>query len=518
MDRLRILLLEDNPHDAALVERELRRGAIEFELLRASDRTSFVEALASRPDLVISDYGLPGFDGLSAFALFREQQPDAPFILVSGEIGEELAVAAIRQGVSDYLLKDRLQRLPTAVRTALEQQRLRREKEQLEKRLLRADRLESLGQLAAGVAHDLNNILTPIMMAAEVLPDSVRSADDLALVTTIRTCAERGAQVLRQLLAFGRGTGGEKVRVRLHHSVAETASLVRETFPRSVTLTLEVTAPDVEVFADPTQVQQILLNLCVNARDAMRDTGTLTLGLALANVEPATTRAHPGSKPGPHAVLRVRDSGSGITPADLERIFDPFFTTKPLDQGTGLGLSSVLGIVKAHGGFIQVDSAVGEGSEFRVYLPVAATSNVQPMPEKVAAERRAPGGMVLVVDDEPQVRGVVRRGLTRHGYRVLEAFDGASGFEQFTANARDIGAVVLDLSMPVVDGLSLVRRLRGCGAEVPVIAMMGLASAEQVRELRELGVRHLLQKPFGIGELLKHLSLHFSEPRAVPPS
>ena len=210
MPTARVLLLEDNPHDAELVELELRRGGVDVELTRVWNRDTYVELLDPGPDLVISDYNLPGFDGLSALALLRERHHETPFILVSGALGEELAVSAMRQGVSDYLLKDRLTRLPNAVRMALEGVRLRREKEQLQQRLLRADRLESLGQLAAGIAHDLNNILLPIMMAAEVLPDSVHGADGHELLATIRTSVERGAKILKQLLAFGRGTSGDR--------------------------------------------------------------------------------------------------------------------------------------------------------------------------------------------------------------------------------------------------------------------------------------------------------------------
>jgi signal transduction histidine kinase len=511
MPAVRVLLLEDNPHDAELVERELRRGGLDFELVRAADRTTYVEALKTRPDLVISDYGLPSFDGLTAFALLRAQQPGTPFILVSGAIGEELAVAAIREGVSDYLLKDRLTRLPNAAFAALEQVRLRREKEQLEERLLRADRLESLGQLAAGVAHDLNNILTPIMMAADTLGEGAQNADDRALLSTISTCAERGAKVLRQLLAFGRGTSGEKVPVHLAMSVAEIASLIRETFPRGVTLEVRVEAHEARVLGDPTQIQQILMNLCVNARDAMPRGGVLALTLSEQAVEERVTRGHPGTEPGRYALLSVRDTGTGIAPADLERIFDPFFTTKPVDEGTGLGLSSVLGIVKSHGGFIQVDSVPGKGSEFRVYLPLRQNPSGGVSATRGTPDRRAEGGVVLVVDDEPTVRQVIHMGLERFGYRVLEAVDGASGIDRFRADVREIGAVVIDLSMPEVDGLELVRAIRALGSSVPIIAIVGLATSHQVQELRALGVRHLLQKPFGIAELLKPLAGYFAE-------
>jgi len=503
---LRILLVEDNENDAELVERELRRGGLEFELVRVWDRARYLELLESQPDLVISDYSMPGFDGLSAHSLLREREGETPFILVSGALGEELAVAAMRQGVSDYLLKDRLTRLPNAVRMALEQARLRREKEQLQQRLLRADRLESLGQLAAGVAHDLNNILLPIMMAAEVLPESVHGADGHELLDTIRVSVERGAKVLRQLLAFGRGTSGDRQRLKLSAAMDEVTGLVRETFPRAITLSVQQSAPAAEVLADPTQIQQVLLNLCVNARDAMPGGGKLELGLSERDVTRETASLYPGSQPGRYAVLSVRDTGSGIAAADLDRIFDPFYTTKPLDQGTGLGLSSVLGIVKGHGGFVEVDSAPGAGSEFRVFLPLARGSDSTPSRPAPGQRARGGGGLVLLVDDEPTVRQVLRAGLVHGGYSVLDATDGESGFERFSAERSRIGALVVDLSMPGVDGVGLIRRIREQGSNVPIIAMMGSVASDQARTLEKLGVSRVLPKPFGLEDLLKLLA------------
>jgi signal transduction histidine kinase len=511
MQPLRILLLEDNPNDAELVELELRRGGLEFELVRAWEQSRYLELLESPLDIVISDYNLPGFDGLSAFALLREHQHETPFILVSGALGEELAVAAMRQGVSDYLLKDRLTRLPNAVRVALEQAQLRREKEQLQQRLLRADRLESLGQLAAGVAHDLNNILLPIMMAAEVLPDSVQGEDGHELLATIRLSVERGAKILKQLLAFGRGTSGERECLKVEAALREVSALMRETFPRGISLQVQVTAPDAEVLADPTQIQQVLLNLCVNARDAMPGGGTLTLGLSRCDVDRETARLHPGSQAGPHAVLSVKDTGSGIAAAELDRIFDPFYTTKPIDQGTGLGLSSVLGIVKGHRGFIQVESTPGVGSEFRVYLPLASGQEPVTGRPRRDSQSRFHQGLVLLVDDEPTVRHVLRAGLGRVGYRVVEASDGEGGLERFKAEGSRIGALVVDLSMPRLDGVGLIRGIRALGSELPIIAMMGVAASEQLRELETLGVRHVLQKPFGLEDLLKRLAPIFGD-------
>jgi signal transduction histidine kinase len=371
-ETIKILLVEDDALDAELIERALRRGGIRFEVRRVDDRAGYLSALDDGLDLVLSDYQLPQFDGLSALALLKERCPEVPFILVSGTISEELAVAAMRSGAADYLLKDRLSRLAPAVSGALEQAQLRREKSELEERLLRANRMESLGRLASGMAHDLNNILQPILIAQGLLRTKVQEPAVTTLLDTIDSNAQRGASVLQQLLSLGRGVSRERVPVRLSVVVGEMEAIMRQTFPRDIAVVVEELASDVLVLADQTQLHQVLMNLCVNARDAMPLGGQLNLVVSRANVDCTTAKAYPGAKPGPHAVLSVVDTGSGIAEENLGRIFDPFFSTKPPDQGTGLGLSSVLGIVRSHAGFIRVDSGLGRGAAFHVHLPLVS--------------------------------------------------------------------------------------------------------------------------------------------------
>jgi two-component system cell cycle sensor histidine kinase/response regulator CckA len=497
----KILLVEDNVLDAELLERELRRGGIDFVLKRVDDREGFLAALEDGPDLVLSDFELPQFDGLAALELLKERSPDVPFVLVSGTIGEEIAVAAMRQGASDYLLKDRLSRLPTAVRSALEQAHLRREKRELEERLLRADRLESLGRLAGGVAHDLNNILAPILIAQGLLRQSESNPEAIELLDTIEANAQRGAKVLRQLLTFGRGTSGDRVPVLLSSVVDEMRAIMRETFPKNIEVSTEI-ASNAEVVADPTQLHQVLMNLCVNARDAMPDGGKLELTVRVVDLDAKAALKHPGAKPGSYAVLEVRDTGVGIPPEHLSRIFEPFFTTKRLDQGTGLGLSSVLGIVKGHGGFVDVNSSPRRGSRFSVYLPS------QSAPRPVVSDTRKPdrargtGQLVLLVDDEPSVLRVFRAGLASSGYQALSASDGAAALRLFEERGSEIALIVTDLAMPNLDGLGMVRALRELGADVACVVMAGAVTSEQASALRSLGVRHFLQKPFPIETLL----------------
>jgi nitrogen-specific signal transduction histidine kinase/ActR/RegA family two-component response regulator len=391
--------------------------------------------------------------------------------------------------------------LPTAVRSALEQARLRREKRELEERLLRADRLESLGRLAGGVAHDLNNILAPILIAQGLLRQGLRSPDAIELLDTIETNAQRGAKVLRQLLTFGRGTSGERVPLLLASVVEEMRAIMRETFPKNINVVSDI-EPSAEVVADPTQLHQVLMNLCVNARDAMPDGGTLELVVRLVEFDEKTAVLHPGAQPGQYAVLEVHDTGTGIPPEHLSRIFDPFFTTKRLDQGTGLGLSSVLGIVKGHGGFIDVSSWPKRGSEFRVYLPAESTEHEAASRVSAPARTRGTGQLVLLVDDEASVRRVFQAGLSSSGYQALQASDGVAALQVFEERGAEIAVVVTDLAMPNLDGLGMVRALRELGAHVSCVVMAGAITSEQANALRSLGVRHFLQKPFPIETLL----------------
>ena len=503
---LRILQIEDNAADAELVLRELRRGGLEFEVLRVHDKASFIEALSHEPDLVLSDFALPQFDGLTALGLLKERYPDVPFILVSGAIGEDIAVTAMREGASDYLLKDRLSRLPTSVRSVLSQAALRRENRALEARLLRAARLESLGRLSAGLAHDLNNILLPIMMAQQLLRERITDPKLFELLETIETSVQRAASVLKQLLTFGRGTGERRVPVKPARAIAEIHAVLRETFPKDVHVETVIEAKDGVVLADPTQLQQILLNLCVNARDAMPGGGSLTIRLDAAEVTPELSRKFPGSTPGPHLVLSVKDTGSGIDQRDLEKVFDPFYTTKAIDHGTGLGLASALGIVQSYEGFIQVESELGRGSEFKVWL---REHRGQAAPESDGSRfPSAPSGrgeLVLVVDDEPAVRNVLGASIERFGYRVVLASDAASALSLLDERPADFAAVVADVAMPRLDGLGLASEIRQRRSDLPIVVMTAALNEEKRAGFTSLGVVEFLIKPFRTEALLKAL-------------
>jgi PAS domain S-box-containing protein len=380
------------------------------------------------------------------------------------------------------------------------------EKKKLESRLLRSQRLESVGRLASGIAHDLNNILAPMLMSAPVLREAISDPDIRQLVDTIESSAVRGAGVIKQLLTFSRGLEGERVPVQLKSLVLDMLNIVRETFPKNIIAAKETPSSAWLVRGDATQLHQILMNLCVNARDAMPNGGKLTLELENVEVNEAVASMNPGASPGHYVALSVTDTGTGISPENLDRIFEPFFTTKEVGQGTGLGLSTVIGIVKSHGGFIQVNSRLGEGTQFKVYLPACDTPKEGEKKRK-AEEPLAQGHeeLVLLVDDEESIRRVARQALERHGYRMIEASDGTQGLAQYKQHQSGVRLVITDLAMPFMDGLAFIHALRKLNPQIKIIAMSGHQSKASVGHLPPKLVQALLTKPFNSAELLKAL-------------
>lgn len=371
---LRILHLEDNQADAALVQETLDAGGIGCKVTCVKTREEYLTALENDEfDLILTDYSLPRFDGLTALALAREKHPETPTIFVSGTMGEEAAIHCLQQGATDYVLKDRLARLPSAVQRAVTEADEVALRKKLEAQLLRSQRLETIGALAGGIAHDLNNVLAPILMGTKILGQEVMSEAGRKILETMHARATRGAEMIHQILAFARGVGGQPALLDVGKLLAEIQSLASETFPRSIRIELRVQQGLDPILGNATQLHQVLLNLCVNARDAMPQGGSLCLSAQNVALDKASTRWHPEPVSGDFVMLSVEDTGQGIPPELLDQVFDPFFTTKELGKGTGLGLSTVLGIVKSHGGFLDVASEVGKGTTFKIYLP-ATTS------------------------------------------------------------------------------------------------------------------------------------------------
>ncbi len=386
------------------------------------------------------------------------------------------------------------------------------EKKRLETQFLRTQRLEAIGTLATGMAHDLNNILAPIMIATEMLRWPLPPADFEETVKRIEASTKRGAEIIKQVLTFGRGVSGERVPLQLRPLLEEMVTMTRETFPKNIEIRLNAAADLWPIRGDRTQIQQVLLNLCVNARDVLTERGLLSIEATNMMLDAQAAAQRPGLKPGAHVVLRVTDNGSGIPPEIIDRIFDPFFTTKPHGKGTGLGLSTVMGIIKSHGGSIVVFSELGKGTSFKILLPASPDATIASGPHDVATPKPLPNGAgdtILMVDDESEILMANRAILEKYQYRVLTAADGAEALDTFRQRRRDVKAIVTDMMMPRMDGLGLIKAVRSIAPSVPIIASSGLGRnlgrSERSAELESLGVGKFLMKPYTAEMLLAAL-------------
>ncbi|MEA3207247.1 MAG: hypothetical protein QOE70_304 [Chthoniobacter sp.] len=379
------------------------------------------------------------------------------------------------------------------------------ETKKLESQFLRAQRLESIGTLASGIAHDLNNILSPILMSVSLLRRGGKSQDNEKMLNIIESSADRGAGIVKQVLTFARGVEGERVLLQPKHLVTELAKIMAQTFPRNIDIQTNLPTELWTVSGDATQLHQVLLNLCVNARDAMSGGGILTVAAENVTVDDQVARMNPGAQLGPHVVLRVGDSGTGMSVETMNKIFDPFFTTKEVGKGTGLGLATVMGIVKGHGGFLSLQSEIGVGTTFRVYLPASGEAMSGEVEKTVAEPGRGKGERVLVVDDESPIRQALVGTLESNGYRAYTAEDGSDALALYFNRRDEIDLVLTDLAMAQMDGVSLVRSLRKLNPKVRVIVSSGHMQKEAMVILNGLGVHTFLDKPYSADKLLHAL-------------
>jgi PAS domain S-box-containing protein len=383
------------------------------------------------------------------------------------------------------------------------------ERRKLEQQFLRAQRTQSIGLLAGGVAHDLNNVLAPVLMALPMLRGGLKPEQRDHLVDTLEQSVRRGANIVKQVLTFARGVEVQRTVVQIRHLVREVVKIAEETFPRDIQVRLSSPGNIWSLLGDPTQIHQVLLNLAVNARDAMPQGGQLSFTIANIELRHRFQFLDFEIPPGRYVSFSVQDTGTGISPEIIERMFEPFFTTKPAGKGTGLGLSTVLGIVRSHNGLVEVRSQPGLGSTFTVYLPAAPID----APKEPAAHRVTPargqGETILVVDDESGILEITQSTLESNGYKVLTAANGAKGLAIFMEKSQVIKAVVTDLMMPVMDGMALIRTLRKTSPTLPIIAATGLKNPagdeDRTTRLQELGIKRILYKPFQSEELLTAL-------------
>ena len=380
------------------------------------------------------------------------------------------------------------------------------DKKKMEAQLLRAQRMESIGTLAGGIAHDINNLLSPIMMSIRLLQMRTADEDSLRLIATLQSSAERGAGLMKQVLSFARGVQGDRILLQPRDLIREIVRILKDTLPKSI----EVRPGGVEdpwlVSGDPTQLHQVMMNLCVNARDAMPNGGRLSLLAENVVIDENYARMNLEARPGRFVLMTIADTGDGIPPHVLDKIFEPFFTTKEMGKGTGLGLSTALGILKGHGGFIDVYSEVGRGAQFKIYLPAATNEQRE---ADAATDAKLPvghGELILVVDDEAAILEVTRTTLETYGYRVLTAHDGTEAVALFALHKGEVKVVVTDMMMPFMDGPATIRALHRLDPGVPVIATSGFSDNGKAAETAGVSVKLFLSKPYTADKLLKALA------------
>jgi PAS domain S-box-containing protein len=379
------------------------------------------------------------------------------------------------------------------------------EKKKLEHQFLRAQRMESIGTLAGGIAHDLNNVLAPVMMAVDLLKLNETDAYKLSMLDTIDNSARRGADMVGQVLSFARGMEGRRVEVQLRHVIRDVEKISHDTFPKNIQVGANLAKTLWPLVGDPTQLHQVLLNLCVNARDAMPEGGRLTLSAENIQLDAHYAAMNIEAKPGPYVVVEVEDTGTGIPQGIIDKIFDPFFTTKEVGKGTGLGLSTSIAIIKGHEGFIRVYSEPGKGTRFRVYLPAKPSAEAPVAVAQTAELPRGEGELVLVVDDEVSIRDITQQTLERFGYQVILASDGAEAVSLYNAQRDRIALVITDMMMPVMDGAATIHALTKINPDIRIIAASGINANGVVAKAASLGVKHFLPKPYTASTLLKTL-------------
>ena len=540
---LRILLLEDSDLDAELLSSVLE-SHFTFTIDRVTERETFSAAtFANSYDLILADYILPSFDGLSALSIAREHCPDVPFVFVSGILGEDVAVEAMKGGAADYVIKQRLDRLPRVVVRALAEARAhgdRRaaereiqalnetlegrvaertrelaaanaelraqivERERVESALHQSQRLEAVGQLTSGVAHDFNNLLTVILGNLEFLGRGMSEERSLRRLTMMRHAAERGARLTGQLLAFSRRQKLEPNPVQLNQTVSSMRDLLQSSMGGAVRIEMALQDDLWTGLVDATQIELVILNLAINARDAMAVGGCLTIETANVRLVDAPARVEEPA-PGEYAMVSISDTGTGIPPHVLERVFEPFFTTKEVGKGSGLGLAQVYGFAKQSGGGVRIVTTVGEGTSVRVYLPRAQESrdasdidavDGDRLPVRLAGDRPT----LLVVDDDSAVREVTVTILSELGCNVRQAGSGLAALHALdTGSAVDL--VVLDFAMPGMNGVEVAREIRQRWPRMPILFVTGYADKSALTSVESITAERIVQKPFCDGEL-----------------
>ena len=508
---LRVLFVEDSPDDVALIRLELARHGFHVKDHVVENRCDFQKALREGTwDVVLSDHSMKGFTCADALHFLRDHNFDIPFIIVSATSGEDSAVDAMRAGAHDYVLKHNLRRLGPAVEREMREAANRRMQKSTqaalaasEQRLRDAQRMEAVGRLASGIAHDFNDLLTVIMGFSEFLierlPPSGAAHRD---ASEIHSAAQRATRLTRQLLAFSRQQVLKRRVVDLVQAIRELQPMIARLSGEDVKCHFDLAEPPQLVLIDPGQFEQIVMNLVINARDAMPGGGTLAMSLDRVEVD-TVAAGELEVAPGSYVVVAVSDTGDGIDAETIDHIFEPFFTTKGLGGGAGLGLSTVFGIVHQSGGTIEVKSVVKHGTTFKVYFPLSAAASAEdeePAPHDTLREAR--GRTILLAEDEEGVRAFLEIALTRAGHIVIATGSGPEAVNAGRETHQPIDLLIADVVMPGLSGPEVADQLRFAHPGLRSLFLSGYASHSALHERVTADPGTFLQKPFTIETFL----------------
>jgi two-component system cell cycle sensor histidine kinase/response regulator CckA len=495
-----ILLVEDSESDINLIEQTLRLAGTEFSLLTADNPSDFRKhLLGSRPDIIVSDGRLPNFSCEEALELHRELAPSLPFIIVTGSLEDEKAAELMKLGASDYLIKDRLARLPAAVAAAIERKRAEKNQTELRERLEQSQKMEALGAFAAGMAHDFNNILGAIEGYTSIILSTLQEGTLKEDIQEIRKAGQRGAEITRQLLAFSRKEKMTMLPRDLRAVAGATVRLMKRILGERVALREETSPVELPAMCDATRIEQVLMNLAANARDAMPDGGELIVRTALVPCPGDRSSGPPGADAGSCALIEVRDTGKGMPPEILKRAVEPFYTTKTRGKGTGLGLSTAYGIIQQHGGSMEMFSEPGKGTAVKIFLPLCApgTSCAEALSPD-AGRKKAAGIRVLMIEDDRELRTVAAKALRGAGFEVTAAgrLDEAISLFEEARGAYDL--VFADMVLPDGRSPDAVERFRALNPSVNFVFTTGYLENQDLLALVEKGGHSFLEKPYSI--------------------
>jgi two-component system, cell cycle sensor histidine kinase and response regulator CckA len=495
--RLSVLMIEDSDEESEVVIQELRRGGYDVSYERVDTPEAMNMALENRAwDVVICDFSLLYFEDDHALRLLRERNPQTPFIYVSNRSGEEIAVAALKQGAHDYVMKSSLKRLLPAIQRELKEAEQRREKAELELRRRHRERFEAIGRLAGRVAHDFNNLIGAMLGWAELGRNEAQNDSGLQnRFKQIASQAERAAGITSQLLLFARRRVLQPVKLDVNRCILEMRSFLESGMNQKIEFKI-ILDPHLDIiYGDVSQVDQITMNLAINARDAMPMGGCLIIETHNVNIDQEFCRRNSDCRPGRHVMLVVSDSGVGMDDATIDHLFEPFFTTKDVGKGAGLGLATVYGIVKQHAGFLDVISEVGKGTTFRVYIPSSPGRANQPRSD--TAEVSLTGNeTILIAEDHEGVREVANEILSSHGYTTILAADGAEALRLFRQDPTRIDLALLDVAVPLLCGTEVFTQMSAIRPDLAVVFTSGHTSESASLNSTIVAGAAFLQKPY----------------------